>query len=199
MQKTFLICPVRGVSLEQSRTVVEALESAGWQVHWPHRDTDQTDDIGLRICQDNRAGIEEADVVHVIWYGESHGVLFDLGMAFALRKPVIPVMLPAPTPGKSFQNMVRAWATIAGSLRQCDDNQFSGAFGDGKSGSGPVIAEPVMCEGCAGTIDPLISELSKLRASNSQLVDFIDFMALRPAWNEYRMGGTVLGNDHHVC
>lgn len=35
---------------------------------------------------------------------------FDLGMAFALGKKVIPILLPEATSGKSFQNMIRAWA-----------------------------------------------------------------------------------------
>jgi nucleoside 2-deoxyribosyltransferase len=109
MKSTFLICPVRGVAPEESRRYVERLEADGWTVYWPHRDTDQADEIGLRICEDNRSAIEKADCVHLIWDGKSQGCLFDLGMAFAMRKPVIPLTLPEPTDGKSFQNMVRAW------------------------------------------------------------------------------------------
>lgn len=109
--KTFLICPVRGVSPDQSSRVVSALEASGFTVHWPHRDTDQADDVGLRICKDNRAAIASSDVVHVVWDGKSQGCLFDLGMAFALGKRVVVVDLPEPTEGKSFQNMAQAWAT----------------------------------------------------------------------------------------
>ena len=108
--KTFLICPVRGKSREETAGVVEALESEGYEVHWPFRDTNQNDECGLRICQDNRAAIKSADVVHVVWDGQSQGCLFDLGMAFAEGKKVIPVSLPEATPHKSFQNMVREWA-----------------------------------------------------------------------------------------
>lgn len=76
----------------------------------PPHDTDQQDDTGLRICRDNLQAIKEADVVHIIWDGKSQGSLFDLGVAFALGKRIIPLELPPATEGKSFQNMVRAWA-----------------------------------------------------------------------------------------
>jgi nucleoside 2-deoxyribosyltransferase len=108
--KTFLICPLRGHDERAFASAVKQLESEGYVVHWPHRDTDQTDDTGFRICRDNRAAIVAADVVHVIWDGQSQGCLFDLGMAFALGKSIIPLTLPPPTSGKSFQNMVVEWA-----------------------------------------------------------------------------------------
>lgn len=112
-RRTFLICPVRGADPALSRSAVERLEADGWLVHWPPRDTDQNDPVGLRICRDNAAAIAAADVVHVIWDGRSQGCLFDLGVAFALGKRVVPLDLPAPTEAKSFQNMVRAWAEEA--------------------------------------------------------------------------------------
>jgi len=121
--KTFLICPVRGHDPEETRAVVKELESRDFDVHWPPRDTDQDDSIGLRICRDNRDAIEAADVVHVVWDGASQGVLFDLGMAFALNKVVIPIELPGTTQGKSFQNMVRAWADLKGGPNS--DSQLS--------------------------------------------------------------------------
>lgn len=108
--KSFLICPVRGVDPETQKAIVAGLEAAGFAVHWPPRDTNQDDSTGLRICRDNMAALAAADVVHVMWDGKSQGCLFDLGVAFALGKKVEPVSLPAPTEGKSFQNMVQAWA-----------------------------------------------------------------------------------------
>lgn len=109
-RKSFLICPVRGHDPLEFLAVVKALEADAYSVHWPPRDTDQRDAIGLQICRDNAAAIAAAEVVHVVWDGVSQGCLFDLGVAFALRKRVIAVDLPAATDGKSFQNMVRAWA-----------------------------------------------------------------------------------------
>lgn len=108
--KSFLICPVRGVDPATQSAIVAGLEAQGFKVHWPPRDTNQNDGVGLRICRDNKAAIEAADVVHVMWDGKSQGCLFDLGVAFALGKKVHPVSLPAPTEGKSFQNMILAWA-----------------------------------------------------------------------------------------
>lgn len=111
--KSFLICPVRGLPPDAHAAIVGAIEADGYTVHWPPRDTNQNDSTGLRICSDNARAIEMADVVHVIWDGKSQGCLFDLGVAFALRKRVIPVELPEATEGKSFQNMVRAWSASA--------------------------------------------------------------------------------------
>lgn len=107
-RKVFLIAPVRDVPPEAWAPYVATLELSGAQVHWPARDTNQSDDTGLRICRDNLAAIAAADEVHMIWDGKSQGCLFDLGMAFALDKKVVPVWLPDPTEGKSFQNMIRA-------------------------------------------------------------------------------------------
>ncbi len=108
--KTFLICPVRGKDPSLFADTVTRLEADGYIVHWPPRDTNQDDATGLRICHDNAAAIAAADIVHLIWDGQSQGCLFDLGVAFALGKPIIPLVLPAPTLEKSFQNMAREWA-----------------------------------------------------------------------------------------
>jgi len=106
-QKAFLICPVRGHSQSEFMDIVTGLENDGWKVHYPPRDTDQNDNTGLRICEDNRKAIEEADAVFVVWDGISQGCLFDLGMAFYANKKIIPLSLPPKTEGKSFQNMIR--------------------------------------------------------------------------------------------
>ena len=110
--KTFLICPVRGHDMQETIEIVNALEKEGYKVHWPPCDTDQIDQTGLRICQDNRMAILEADVIHFVWDGKSQGCLFDLGMAFMANKRVIPIMIPELTDGKSFQNMVNEWAGL---------------------------------------------------------------------------------------
>lgn len=108
MKNAFLICPVRGVDQTQTAERVRALEADGWTVHWPPRDTNQDDAIGLRICRDNCAAIKKADTVFVIWDGLSQGCLFDLGIAFAFGKTITPLSLPPRTEGKSFQNMIAA-------------------------------------------------------------------------------------------
>ena len=113
MAKSFLICPVRGYDQTETERIVKDLESQGYEVHYPARDTNQNDDTGYRICSDNKAAIIAADVVHFVWDGKSQGCLFDLGMAFALGKRVIPLEMPESTIGKSFQNMVTKWAGLA--------------------------------------------------------------------------------------
>ena len=110
--RAFLICPVRGHGMNETEEAVKSLESEGYQVHWPPRDTEQDDPIGLEICRANCSAIEDADRVFVIWDGKSTGSLFDLGMAFALNKPITVLEAPSPTSHKSFQNMMRAWAEL---------------------------------------------------------------------------------------
>jgi nucleoside 2-deoxyribosyltransferase len=124
--KSFLICPVRGVDPATSEGFVRQLEQSGYQVHWPPRDTNQADDTALRICRENLEAIRNADVVHVVWNGESQGCLFDLGMTFALGKPVVALELPPPSAGKSFQNMVRAWQSELESARNPRGSDLQG-------------------------------------------------------------------------
>lgn len=110
-RKGFLICPVRGAPIEDTEQLVSSLEEDGWSIHWPPRDTNQEDDTGYRICRDNREAIENAEVVFVVWDGKSQGCLFDLGMAFAMEKTIVPLRIPERSVGKSFQNMVAEWAS----------------------------------------------------------------------------------------
>jgi nucleoside 2-deoxyribosyltransferase len=113
LRKTsFLISPVRGYQLGAWEDVVKSLAADGFDVHWPLRDTDQSDNTGFDICSNNLKAISNADVVHVIWDGKSEGCLFDLGVAFALRKRIVVITLPETTEFKSFQNMIRIWETV---------------------------------------------------------------------------------------
>jgi len=111
--KIFLICPVRNVQLEERTKIeqyVSSLERSGHSVHWPERDTDQNDAVGLRICKDNRKAIRKADEIHVWWNEKSQGSIFDLGMVFASAKKIVlanPEMI-ASTPQKSFNNVLIA-------------------------------------------------------------------------------------------
>ena len=107
--KAFLICPVRGKDPKKYNGLIAELSRCGLQVYCPALDTNQNDPNGLRICEDNLLAMMAAKIVLVIWDGESQGVLFDLGMAFTLRKPIMEIFMPPATVGKSFQNMVREW------------------------------------------------------------------------------------------
>ncbi|GAG28386.1 unnamed protein product [marine sediment metagenome] len=118
--KAFLICPVRGHEETEFQPYVDQLKEVGFVVHFPPRDTDQIDPTGTgyKICQANRAAIEAADVVFIVWNGESQGSIFDLGMAFAMGKRIIPLSLPELTAHKSFQNML----THMDQLQKLDDS-----------------------------------------------------------------------------
>ena len=113
-KKIFIICPIRHLSPTWKYVIsryVSKLEAQGYQVYWPLRDTNQKAS-SLEICQQNRTAISHADEVHVFYDNQSEGVLFDLGMAFAMHKRVVPVQeyFPAPTDGKSFANLVYEWS-----------------------------------------------------------------------------------------
>jgi nucleoside 2-deoxyribosyltransferase len=111
----FLICPVRGATDDQRAKIiayVEDLESQGLRVYYPQRDTNQDDVMGARICRDNRDAINEAKEIHIWWSASSSGTLFDLGMAWMLKKPLVVVNRDEvmPTEGKSFQNVILNWS-----------------------------------------------------------------------------------------
>ena len=111
MKRAFLICPVRNATDDERAQIlafVRTLQGNGFVVHWPERDTDQVDSIGLRICTDNRRAIADADIVYVWWNGTSSGSLFDLGIAFGLEKPVRIANVVTGTDGKSFSNVLIA-------------------------------------------------------------------------------------------
>ena len=81
------------------------LLDAGHQVRLPFLDRDRDlDELG--VCSGNRDMIEWADEIHVLWDGRSVGTIFDLGMAFALRKRVKIIYLEP----KDFRNFVKQYA-----------------------------------------------------------------------------------------
>ncbi len=110
-KRVFLICPVRDVTEEEKKFIdnyVAGLEADGYKVHNPHRDTNQNDPIGYKICGENRKAIIEADEVHIYFKPKSKGTLFDLGMAFMSQKPVKLINREQikPSPEKSFENVL---------------------------------------------------------------------------------------------
>lgn len=114
MYDVFLICPVRNANEEtvtKIRQYKERLKRKGKTLYYPGDDTDQNDAIGFRICTDNKNALANSKEVH-IWYDKnSQGSLFDLGMAFALNKPLV-IVNPEEieiTPHKSFGNMILEW------------------------------------------------------------------------------------------
>jgi hypothetical protein len=111
----FLISPVRNLTPETKSKIdkyVKDFEVDGRKMYVPYRDTNQDDDIGFRICEDNLAAMEMADEVYIWWDKNSKGSLFDLGMAFVLAKN-LNIVNPEdiePNDYKSFENLVAYWS-----------------------------------------------------------------------------------------
>ncbi len=105
-KKIFLICPVRGITeIENSllQDYIQGLESTGTKVHYPPRDTNQDDTIGLNICSENRDAIKNALGVSLYYNPNSTGTVFDIGMAFMAEKPIFiinPDSLKSPNPSE---------------------------------------------------------------------------------------------------
>jgi len=73
------------------------MEIQGYDVFFPLRDTKQTATTANAVVHSNLRGIKGVDEVHLIWDGSSFGSIFDLGMAYALEKPVKVVYVPSRT------------------------------------------------------------------------------------------------------
>ncbi len=118
-KQMFVIRPIRDISDElklQIDSIIESYQADGYKIYDPLTMTNQKDKYGLRICEDNRQAIRDSDVVLFLWDGKSQGCLFDLGMAFALMKPIRidERALPPKTDHKSFQNMIRRHQKLYG-------------------------------------------------------------------------------------
>ena len=85
-RKNYFIIHSKGLT-DKANELAARLRAEGHEVYGPgvqrKQDTDE-----LTICSANRAAMRQADEVRVIWDGTSHGVIFDLGMAFAMNKPI---------------------------------------------------------------------------------------------------------------
>ncbi|MBM3247322.1 hypothetical protein FJZ17_02160 [Candidatus Pacearchaeota archaeon] len=90
--RIYLICPVRGVTQEEKEFLeghVRKLEAMGFQVHYPPRDVNQEDSVGLRILTEHREAMRTSNAVQIYWNGKSQGSFFDLGMGFMGYKPLV--------------------------------------------------------------------------------------------------------------
>ncbi|HQJ73753.1 MAG TPA: nucleoside 2-deoxyribosyltransferase [Candidatus Dojkabacteria bacterium] len=111
LKKIFIICSVRGASpeyREKLESYVEDLEKRGCKVHLPHRDTNQQA-RGYDICKQNMEAIRQADEVHIFYSSASQGTHFDMGVAFALGKPIVVVENEEYGEGKSYSRMLAEW------------------------------------------------------------------------------------------
>ncbi len=90
--KIFLICPVRNASEEQKQWIenlVKQKTEEGYIIHAPHLHTRQTDMFGgYAICKQNADAMASSSEVDMLYDSSSTGSAFDLGVAYALHKPL---------------------------------------------------------------------------------------------------------------
>ncbi len=87
--KIYLLCPVRNVTLDEQAYLdnyVSGIEKQGDKVHYPPRDVNQVDSIGLRILSEHKEAMKKAKEVHAYWNKDSSGSYFDFGMAYMAGK-----------------------------------------------------------------------------------------------------------------
>lgn len=114
MKRMFIICTVRGASEEYKKKLedyVALKEYEGWEVHLPHRDTNQNA-TGYEICTQNAKAIAASHEVHIFYNPDSQGTHFDMGVAFAFGRKVVVVENPPYGEGKSFGRMLDEWSSI---------------------------------------------------------------------------------------
>lgn len=111
----YIICAVRNASpirVIELRAYAESKRREGHRVHYPPDDAPQEDPTGEAICRTHLTAMRECDEVHVFWDVRSSGSHFDLGMAYALGKRIVPVVSELPdTPGKSYWKVMCALAS----------------------------------------------------------------------------------------
>ena len=91
--KIFLICPVRNATEEQKNWIENFVAKKfddGYTVHAPHLHTRQTDLFGgYAICKQNAEAVASSQEVDIYYSQSSTGSVFDLGVAYALHKPLV--------------------------------------------------------------------------------------------------------------
>lgn len=90
--KIFLICPVRNATEEQKKWIenfVIEKYNDGYTIHAPHLHTVQSDLFGgYAICKQNANAVATSEEIDIYYDQSSTGSVFDLGVAYALNKPL---------------------------------------------------------------------------------------------------------------
>lgn len=90
--KIFLICPVRNATEEQKKWIenfVIQKYNDGYTIHAPHLHTRQIDLFGgYAICKQNAEAVASSQEINIYYDQSSTGSVFDLGVAYALHKPL---------------------------------------------------------------------------------------------------------------
>ncbi len=91
-RKIFLVCPVRNATEEQKKWIesfVREKNEEGYSIHAPHLHTVQTDLFGgYAICRQNAEAVASSQEIDIYYDQSSTGSVFDLGVAYALHKPL---------------------------------------------------------------------------------------------------------------
>ena len=91
--KIFLICPVRNATPEQRKWIEDFVANKhedGYIIHAPHLHTRQVDLFGgYAICKQNAEAVASSGEIDIYYDQSSTGSVFDLGVAYALHKPLI--------------------------------------------------------------------------------------------------------------
>lgn len=90
--KIFLICPVRNATDEQRKWIEDFVREKyedGYTIHAPHLHTRQIDLFGgYAICKQNAEAVATSKEIDIYYDQSSTGSVFDLGVAYALHKPL---------------------------------------------------------------------------------------------------------------
>ncbi len=87
-KKIFLICPVKKATdkeLSLMKKYISDMESRGYIVHYPARDTHQDDTIGYKIATENSVANGDAMHIAICYAEETTGSYFDLGVSYYLH------------------------------------------------------------------------------------------------------------------
>lgn len=91
--KIFLICPVRNATDSQKKWIEEFVKEKyndGYTIHAPHLHTVQSDLFGgYAICKQNANAVATSEEIDIYYDQSSTGSVFDLGVAYALNKPLV--------------------------------------------------------------------------------------------------------------
>ena len=112
--RIYLLCPVRLATPKQESELMELvirLESEGHEVFYPAIDNiyEDIDKTGEDICLANESAIICSDIVYIYWCHKSTGSYFDLGLAWAYKKP-IKLVNEIEVPDKpTFESLLANW------------------------------------------------------------------------------------------
>ncbi|MFH1978879.1 MAG: hypothetical protein ABII97_00615 [Patescibacteria group bacterium] len=89
MAKIYMICSVRKATEKEKDEIIayaENMRRKNHDVRCPITDTNQVDELGLRIVEEHEDDIIWADEIHIIWNHGSEGSLWDVAQTRMARR-----------------------------------------------------------------------------------------------------------------